>query len=95
VLATGERLDQLGEHPNGYLSYSSDGRMYAIVSAENRVKPREFAPTDEERLILHRALTAYAGTYTQERGRWSVMFRGASLSQERTKCGSMVWRATT
>jgi hypothetical protein len=41
ILATGERYNQLGEHPDGYLSYSSDGRMYVIITADNRIKPRE------------------------------------------------------
>jgi Lipocalin-like domain len=27
VAATGERYNERGEHPNGYLSYSADGRM--------------------------------------------------------------------
>ncbi len=64
VSATGERYNQAGEHPNGYLSYSSDGRMYAIITWDNRIKPHDVAPTDEERAKLHRTLAAYAGTYT-------------------------------
>ena len=39
VLATGERYNQMGEHPQGYLSYSPDGRMYAIITWDNRIKP--------------------------------------------------------
>jgi Lipocalin-like domain len=27
VVATGEKFNQYGEHPSGYLSYSADGRM--------------------------------------------------------------------
>lgn len=64
VSATGERYNQMGEHPTGYLSYSSDGRMYAIITGDNRIKPHDVAPTDEDRAKLHRTLTAYAGTYT-------------------------------
>jgi hypothetical protein len=64
VRATGERYNVFGEHPNGYLSYSSDGRMSAIVVADNRVKPHEVRPTDEEAVKLHRTMLAYAGTYT-------------------------------
>jgi hypothetical protein len=30
VAGTGDRYNQLGEHPDGYLSYSSDGRMFAF-----------------------------------------------------------------
>src|SRR5262249_16307958 len=65
-LATGERFNQMGEHPNGYLNYSPDGRMYAIITWDNRIKPGNVAPTDEERAKLHRTLTEYAGTYTLE-----------------------------
>jgi hypothetical protein len=64
VTATGEKFNQLGEHPNGYLSYSADGRMYAILTADNRIKPLEANPTDEQRAKLHQTLQAYAGTYT-------------------------------
>lgn len=28
--ATGERSSPYGDHPDGYLGYSADGRMYAI-----------------------------------------------------------------
>ena len=31
VAATGERYNERGEHPNGYLGYAADGRMYAII----------------------------------------------------------------
>jgi len=66
VTATGEKIQQNGEHPNGYLSYSADGRMYAIVIADNRIRPRDANPTDAERVKLHQTMTAYAGTYTLE-----------------------------
>jgi hypothetical protein len=64
VAATGEKLKPFGEHPNGYLSYSADGRMYAIITADNRIKPLEANPTDEQRVKLHQTMTGYAGTYT-------------------------------
>jgi hypothetical protein len=64
VTATGERYNQLGEHPEGYLGYAVDGRMYAILVAGERVKPHEQAPTDEEALKLYRSMIAYTGSYT-------------------------------
>src|SRR5262249_53362857 len=64
ISATGERYNQFGEHPEGYLNYASDGRMYAIITAGNRIRPRGEMPTDEERIRLHRSMIAYAGTYT-------------------------------
>jgi hypothetical protein len=32
--ATGERSSPFGDHPDGYLSYSADGHMYAIGFVE-------------------------------------------------------------
>ena len=64
VAATGERTNKRGEHPNGYLSYAVDGRVYAIITWENRIKPREVVPTDEERVKLFSTMISYAGTYT-------------------------------
>ena len=63
-LATGDRRPALGEHPDGYLGYGLDGRMYAIFVAGGRVVPAGDQPTDEERVQLHRSMIAYAGTYT-------------------------------
>jgi len=66
VIATGEKTNEqeFGERPNGYLSYSSDGRMYGIITADTRTKPLSTPPTDEERAKLHKTMFAYAGTYT-------------------------------
>lgn len=64
VLATGERYNPMGEHPNGYLSFSPDGRMYTIITGDNRITPHDAAPTDDERVMLHRTMSAVAGTYT-------------------------------
>lgn len=63
VAATGEKINQLGDHPSGFIGYSSDGRMYAIITADNRIKPRDANPTDEQRTKLHQTMAAYAGTY--------------------------------
>ena len=39
VAATGESYNERGEHPDGYLSYAADGRMYAITTWDNRAAP--------------------------------------------------------
>jgi len=62
--ATGQRSSPFGDHPDGYLSYSADGRMYAIGVVEDRPKPRDLVPTDEEKVKLQGSMLAYAGTYT-------------------------------
>ena len=67
IAGTGERYNQLGDSPSGFIGYSTDGRMYAILVAGDRIKPNEEAPTDEERVKLHKSMIAYAVTYTIER----------------------------
>jgi Lipocalin-like domain len=64
VAATGERYNERGEHPNGYLSYAPDGRMYAIITWDNRAAPGDVVPTSEERIKLFSTMISYAGTYT-------------------------------
>jgi len=66
VSATGQRSSPFGDHPDGYLSYSGDGRMYAIGVVEDRPKPRDLVPTDEEKVELQGSMFAYAGTYTAD-----------------------------
>ncbi len=64
VAATGERYNERGEHPNGYLGYAADGRMYAMITWNNRANPHDVVPTNEERLRLYGTMISYAGTYT-------------------------------
>jgi hypothetical protein len=66
ISRTGEHYNQLGEHPEGIISYSEDGRMYAILLAGDRVKPQGEPATDTEQLALFKSMISYAGTYTVE-----------------------------
>jgi Lipocalin-like domain len=66
AIATGKRSSPFGDHPDGYLSYSADGRMHAIGVAGDRLKPRDLVPTDEEKVKLQESMFAYAGTYTAD-----------------------------
>ena len=68
VAATGERYNQMGEHPDGYLSYAADGRMFVFFVSDEQLRPRA-EPTDEERIKLHKAMLAYGGTYKLSPGR--------------------------
>jgi hypothetical protein len=43
----------------GYLSYSPDGWMYAILVAEDRANPHDLLPTDEEKVRLQGNMVAY------------------------------------
>ena len=81
--ATGQRSSPFGDHPVGYLSYSADGRMYAIGVVEDRPKPRDPLPTDQEKVKLQESMFAYAGTYTAD-GEKVVHHVGISWNQSWT-----------
>lgn len=68
VAGAGERYNQMGEHPDGYISYAADGRMLAFFVSDQQPRPSA-APTDEERIKLHKAMLAYGGTYTLSPGK--------------------------
>jgi hypothetical protein len=64
ILATGEKIDVFGKAPRGFLHYSPDGRMYAILVKDERPKPTDLATMkDEERVELFKTLIAYGGTF--------------------------------
>ena len=68
VAGTGERYNQLGDHPDGYLTYGADGRMLTFFVSNEQPRPRA-EPTDDERIKLHKAMLAYGGTYTLAPGK--------------------------
>ena len=68
VAATGERYSQLGEHPDGYLTYGADGRMLVLFVSDEQPRPRA-EPTDDERIKLHKTMLSYGGTYTLSPGK--------------------------
>ena len=68
VSGTGERYNQLGDHPDGYLTYSPDGRMLTFFVSGDQPRPRS-EPSDEERIRLHKSMLAYGGTYSVSPGR--------------------------
>jgi Lipocalin-like domain len=68
VAETGERYNQMGEHPDGYISYAADGRMLVFFVSDQQPRPRA-EPTDEERIKLHKAMLAYGGTYKLSPGK--------------------------
>jgi hypothetical protein len=68
VAGTGERYNQMGEHPDGYISYAADGRMLVFFVSDEQPRPRA-EPSDEERIRLHKAMLAYGGTYTLSPGK--------------------------
>jgi hypothetical protein len=68
VVGTDERYNQMGEHPDGYIMYTADGRMLVFFVTDDQPRPRA-EPTDEERVKLHKAMLAYGGTYTLSQGK--------------------------
>lgn len=66
VLDTGEQYNVYGDNPDGYIGYAADGRIYAMVTSDPRVRPRSEHPADAEQLNLYQTMFAYAGTYTVE-----------------------------
>src|SRR5262245_6774258 len=50
VTATGEKIHEFGEHPSGYISYSADGRMYAIAIMRAQIRMSRTARRTTSRL---------------------------------------------
>ncbi len=65
-LASGEKTDQFGLHPSGYLMYGSDGRMSSLFVRDGRRPPANMIATDAERIALYGGMIAYGGTYAIE-----------------------------
>ena len=63
-LSDGQKHNQFGDSPIGYIGYAPDGRMYAIFTRNDRVTPRDVVPTDEEGVELIGSMVAYAGTFS-------------------------------
>jgi hypothetical protein len=65
LLDTGETVEAFGKRPRGFLSYGRDGRVFFIMTKENRPKPADLAKlTDAEKAALYGTMVAYAGTFT-------------------------------
>ena len=82
-LATGKKTPLLGQHPKGYLIYTPQGRMMALIVHETRSPPK----VDEDRINLHKYMVAYSGRYTVEGNKvvhhvdvsWNEDFTGLDL----------------
>ena len=60
--ATGEREPVMGKNPTGYVIFTPEGRMMAILTAEGRKAPK----TDQDRADLLKSVVAYTGMYRFE-----------------------------
>jgi hypothetical protein len=64
--ATGKETELWGKEPIGFLTYTTGGRMSAIIAAASRKISAESADkaSPEEQAMLFRSSFAYAGTYS-------------------------------
>lgn len=63
-LATGERSDAMGAQPNGYITYTPDGRVMVLVCSSERPRPAGLVPTNDEKTALYDTMFAYAGSFS-------------------------------
>lgn len=63
---TGERKALYGTNPPGFVIFTPEGRMMALLTAEGRKAPK----TDADRAAAFRDMFAYSGIYRLEEGRW-------------------------
>ncbi len=60
---TGDQIDSLGPDPIGFVTYTADGRVHAIVVQNHREKPLATPLTDVDKIRLFDSMLAYSGTY--------------------------------
>ncbi len=58
--ASGRREAQFGPAPSGWIVYTPEGRMMALITGSARHPPRDAA----DRAALHASMLAYSGRYT-------------------------------
>src|SRR5271170_4865846 len=57
--------DAYGKHPNGYITYGTDGRMMVLVAFDGRLQlSKPETATIDQRDQLYSTMFAYAGTYS-------------------------------
>lgn len=59
--ATGRRSAQMGRDAAGFITYTPEGQMNALITATPRGGPR--TPSAEERAALHASMVGYAGRW--------------------------------
>ena len=63
-----EPRPEYGKHPVGYLIFTPEGRMMALLEGEGRKSPSN----DQEGLALFRSMIAYTGKYYLEGDKWTT-----------------------
>ncbi len=65
VVATGEKRDALGPNPRGFIVYTPE-RVMVLVLKNDRKRPLELPPANDEKIELFDTMFAYSGNYTVE-----------------------------
>ena len=85
IQATGERQPIMGKIPTGYITFTTEGLMMAIITGEGRKAPN----TDQDRAQLFRSMIAYSGRYRLEGDKWitkvDVAWTPARLGTEQVR----------
>jgi len=63
-IPSGATIDLMGPNPKGFITYSADGRMVALLVRGDRKMPAANTATATEAENLFRSVISYAGTYT-------------------------------
>jgi Lipocalin-like domain len=57
-------MSAFGKNAKGLIMYGKDGHFLVLITNDGRPKPKSIdAMTDKQRSELHRAMSAYGGTY--------------------------------
>ena len=101
LLDTGETVQAFGKAPHGFLSYGRDGRVFFIMTREQRAKPEDLTKlTDAQRAELYDSMVAYAGTFTFDGTvatcnvdiSWNEAWTGtAQVRKVRLEGGRLIW----
>ena len=62
IIETGEQFRQFGDDPPGFIHFTAEGRVFAVLTASGR-KPVE---TEADEIAAFGSLIAYTGTYRIE-----------------------------
>ena len=65
-IPSGAKTDMFGAKPHGFINYSAEGRMIALITRGDRKAAADGRPTPAEAEALFRSMLSYAGTYTIE-----------------------------
>jgi Lipocalin-like domain/Domain of unknown function (DUF4440) len=72
----GSRRSEYGPHPLGYLMYDKTGHMCVTLATPNPTRWADPAkPTDAERVVTHKSMEAYCGTYEVREATGQVIHR--------------------